>query len=383
MEFSPEYMEYRFREAESSYLVWLKSLNRYLQLEEPAFNVFKQFKKNQLRQEMIRAFSQKYQLPSGEAERFIGEIEEQFHILYRDYQKPKDPSIPFDTCPQPSATPVEKWISVADKCIRFSFGERTIEEFIFPLFTHLEIPPASKEYDLHLEIFIYKRYLYLLIDQKRASKWLTPQAPRLKGALLLEVINVIHQSSEKSWLGVIHASSVCWGEGAVLFPAQAGGGKSTLAALLMSHGCSLIADDFTPLSRENQNIYPVPGAISIKQGSMPLLKSYFPDLANAPQTRNLSKGVDVSFLAPSNPKPIQGKGYPVSAIVFVEYNGETECELERVNNLDVINDFLRESWLAQDSHAAEQFMKWYLDTPCYSLRYGNHQKAIESIQKLF
>ena len=69
--------------------------------------------------------------------------------------------------------------------------------------------------------------------------------------------------------------------------------------------------------------------------------------------------------------------------MFVQYDGPTDCELERVNNLDVINDFLKESWLAPTARAAEQFMEWYLKTPCYKLRYGNHRKAVESIQKLF
>ena len=116
---------------------------------------------------------------------------------------------------------------------------------------------------------------------------------------------------------------------------------------------------------------------------MSLLKSYFPDLANAPQSHNLSKGEDVTFLAPPRPLPLKAGGYRVSAIVFVQYDGQSDCRLQQVNSLEVINVFLTESWLAQNGRAAEQFMEWYLRTPCYRLRYGNHQKAIESIQKLF
>lgn len=382
MELSPRNMAFRFKKADSTYLVWLQSLNRYLQLEEPAFWLIQQLKEDLPRQEMIKECSQRYQLLSGEAERFIGEIEEQFQILYRDYQKPEDSSIPIGTCPHPSPTPVEKWISVADSTIRFSFGDHTIEEFIFPPLTHLEIPPDSGVYDLHLEIFLYKDYLYLIKDQKRASKWHKADAQKLRGALLLDVINLIHHTTVENWMGVIHASSVCKGNRAVMFPAQPGSGKSTLAALLMAHGFNLVSDDFTPMALENQHIFSFPGAISVKEGSMPLLISYFPELANTPKAHNLSKGENVSFLAPSQPMPSRA-GYVVSAIVFVQYDELSDCNLEQVNNLDVINDFLTESWLAHNGLAAEQFMEWYLETPCYKLRYGNHQKAIESIQKLF
>lgn len=382
MELSPRHMAYRFRKTGSKYLIWLQALNRYLQLEEPAFWVLQQLREDQPRQEMIRECIQRYKLPSGEAERFIGEIEKQFQILYQDYQKPEDSGLPFDSCPHPSSTPLEKWISVADRTIRFSFGDHTIEEFIFPLFTHLETPPDPKVYDLHLEVFIHKEYLYLIKNQEDASRWLKPHAYKLKGALLLEVINLIHHTSEENWMGVIHASSVCKGNRAVMFPAQPGSGKSTLAALLMAHGCSLVSDDFTPIALENQHIFNFPGAISIKQGSLPLLKSYFPELETTPQSRNLAKGEDVTYLAAEQPKPRE-EGYGVSAIVFVQYDGETDCQLERVNSLDVINEFLTESWLANHDRAAEQFMEWYLETPCYKLRYGNHQKAIESIKNLF
>ena len=184
-------------------------------------------------------------------------------------------------------------------------------------------------------------------------------------------------------MGVIHASSVCKGKQSVMFPAQPGAGKSTMAALLMAHGCKLVSDDYTPVALENQEIYPFPGAISVKQGSMPLLKSYFPELESAVEVLNPSNGEKVSYLAPSGPLLLKEGGYPVSAIVFVRYDEESDCELERVNNLEVINDFLNESWLAHKAQAAEQFMDWYLRTPCYKLRYGNHKKAVESIQKLF
>jgi len=43
MKFVPEHMEYKVRQSNSSYLLWLKNLNRYLRLEEPAFRIFRKF----------------------------------------------------------------------------------------------------------------------------------------------------------------------------------------------------------------------------------------------------------------------------------------------------------------------------------------------------
>ena len=383
MEYSPKNMEYRFRKVESSYLVWLQALNRYLHLEEPAFRILKQFKEGLTPQEMIRECEERYQLPLKEAKRFIGEMQEQFIILYQDYQKPELASLPLDAVPLPSLKPIERFIRVKDHRVRFSFGDPNVEQFIFPIFSHLEIPPGPKSYDLHIEVYFHNGSLYLIKNQEHAFKWKMAHAQKLKGTIMLDVINVMHKLTEESWMGVIHASSVCQGKQSVMFPAQPGAGKSTLAALLIAHGCRLVSDDFTPVALENQHLYPFPGAISVKQGSMPLLKSYFPELESAPEVLNPSKGGKVSYLAPPDPLPLTEGGYAVSAIVFVQYDGESDCELERVNNLELINDFLNESWLAHKAQAAEQFMDWYLGTPCYKLRYGNHKKAVESIQKLF
>ncbi len=376
-------MAYRFRKVGSGYLVWLQALNRYLKLEEPAFRVLNQFKEGLTPLEMIRECAERYQLPLKEAERFIGEIEEQFQRLYRNYQKPELASLPLNALPLPSPKPIERFIRVNGHRVRFSFGDPNVEQFIYPLFSHLEIPPGPKSYDLHIKVYFHNGSLYLIKNQDHAFKWEMAHAFKLKGALLLDVINVMHDATEESWMGVIHASSVCKGKQSVMFPAQPGAGKSTLAALMMAHGCQLVSDDFTPVAIENQEIYPFPGAISVKQGAMPLLKSYFPELESAPKVLNPSKGEKVSYLAPPELLHLKEGGYTVSAIVFVQYDEESDCELERVNSLEVINEFLNESWLAHKAQAAEQFMDWYLRTPCYKLRYGNHKKAVASIQKLF
>jgi len=383
MEFTSKHIDYRFKQTGTTYLVWLKTLNQYLRLEEPACLVFRQFAEGLSEREIIRECMNKYLLPEPEAKRFVSEILERFTLLYRKFRKPANPVVSLDIIPHPFKIHSEKQIAVCDKTVRFTFGDHSLEQFIFPLFSHLQDPRNSENCDLHLEVFKHQGKVYLISNQEKGFEWSTAQAYRLKGSLALTIINLIHHTSEETWMGVIHASSVSLGNRAVMFPARPGGGKSTLAALLMAHGCGLISDDFTPVAMESQYIYPFPGAISLKQGSIPLLESYFPGLKGLPNAPNLSKGKKVSFLAPSLPQNDKVEGYPVSAIVFVQYQKKEECELERIGNLDALNDFLNESWLADRPRAAEQFMDWYLETPCYRLHYGNHQKAVESIQKLF
>lgn len=383
MEFIPEHIEYRVKQTGSSYLLWLKTLNRYLHLEEPAYQIFRQLAEGISRQEIIKECKDTYLLPADEAKRFVGEIIQQFQSLYRNHQKTENRSLAFEKLSHPFKLFREKQIKLWGKTIRFGFGDRSMAEFIFPHFYHLEMPTDVESCDLHLEIYGSKGKVYLIRNRDKVFVWPADQASRLKGTLFLEIINLVHHRTEESWMGIIHAAALGKESSSIMFPAQPGGGKSTLAALLMAHGFDLLSDDFTPLAMNSQHVYSFPGAVSLKQGSLDLLESYFPGLEDFPKTTSLGKGINQTFLPPVEPSAHMPGAYPVSAIVFVQYDKQADCELVRRDKLEAINDFLRESWLADNARAAEQFMDWYMSTPCYSLRYGNHHKAINSVQTLF
>ena len=91
----------------------------------------------------------------------------------------------------------------------------------------------------------------------------------------------------------------------------------------------------------------------------------------------------LTFLTPRHAENHESIGFSARAIVFVKYDESIDCELDRINNLEAINDFLNESWLADHSRSAEQFLDWYLKVPCFSLHYSNNRKAVEALLKLF
>ena len=81
MKFIGKGIEYRHTLVENSYVVWLKTLNRYLQLEEPAFWIFKQIAEGHSSPDIVSACRNKYQLDKPEAARFVSEIYDMFRRL--------------------------------------------------------------------------------------------------------------------------------------------------------------------------------------------------------------------------------------------------------------------------------------------------------------
>jgi hypothetical protein len=383
MNFIGKGREYRYKLVENSYVVWLKTLNRYLQLEEPAFWIFKQMADGHFSADIVSGCMDRYRLEKPEATRFVSEIDDMFRQLYDGHQKADAPSLLKGSLPQTFESYAERHIRISGKIIRFTFGDSVLEQYIFRLLDHLECPPDSLSNGCHLEVFRFEEQVALRVNREIEFAWPIEEVFKLKGEVFLQILNIIHDAGREDWMGVIHASAVAHGNQALLFPAQPGSGKSTIASLLMAHNCPLVSDDFAPVSLKNSRVYTFPASISVKPGSLPLLSSYFPELKSDPETR-ISKSVEsLRYLKPQHPDIQQKDGYPVRAIVFVQYNPHKECELSKISNLTAINGFLGESWLAANSRTAEQFLEWFFSTPCFTLHYGNHLKAIDTLLNLF
>ena len=81
-----------------------------------------------------------------------------------------------------------------------------------------------------------------------------------------------YNKTEHDWMGVFHASTISKNNHSIMFTGDSGNGKSTLVSILMANGFNVIADDFTPILREDFKTYCFPSAISIKEKSYSLME---------------------------------------------------------------------------------------------------------------
>jgi uncharacterized protein (UPF0276 family) len=130
----------------------------------------------------------------------------------------------------------------------------------------------------------------------------------------------------------VHAAVVSFGSGCVVMPASAGSGKTTLTAALIRSGATYLSDEIALVERAELAVRPVPLALTIKEGSVEPLKTYYPEIDTL--TVHLREDyVRVRYLPPPAASlPGDERAQPVKWIVFPHYDSGAEtllCPLAR------------------------------------------------------
>ena len=105
----------------------------------------------------------------------------------------------------------------------------------------------------------------------------SPNYDRITKVVQLRIMYAIRSY----YVAALHASAISDTKSTILFSAQAGSGKTTISSLLRASGLRLISDDFVPIDGITGLVFPFPTAVSVKEGSIPVLSPYYPSLLAA------------------------------------------------------------------------------------------------------
>jgi hypothetical protein len=187
-----------------------------------------------------------------------------------------------------------------------------------------------------------------------------------------------HAVRRSDFLMLVHGGVVSNGESAVLLPASAGSGKTTLTAALCHSGLEYLSDEVVLLQREACRVRPAPIPMCVKQPSWSLIGKRYPQLYDQPVHRRMDRQV-VRYLAPPvAPGAVTGP-LPVSHIVFPKYQAESPTHLEKLSPMAALARLLSEcrgagSALTQTDIAA--LVQWIAEVTCYSLSLGDLDEAV-------
>ena len=104
-------------------------------------------------------------------------------------------------------------------------------------------------------------------------------------------------SQAHSWL-VIHAAVVEKDGAAVILPAPPGSGKSTLCAALVARGWRLLSDELTLVRLADGRIDPLPRPVSLKNGSIDVIRAWAPAAELSPPVTDTIKGTVAHMRVP-------------------------------------------------------------------------------------
>ena len=371
-------IDFRFHIEADTYVVWVAGINRYLQLKEPAFRVFEQWAKGRDKSGIIKTCSAQYSLPEEESIRFVDEITGQLDELFDAIRPEPGIQTTENNSLQSPEYHSDHTYQIGHHFFRFIYRNEYLKDLFHPLFSHHEtsVNPAESTC---FELYTTGDRDAFRVNDSIVRFYQLEEIDAFQGAVFMEILNAFHGMNIDDWMGVLHASAVTDGKSAVIFTAPSGSGKSSIALLMMVNGFRILSDDFVPIAMQEPEIYHFPAGISVKPGAIPFLQEYFPHLGSG--SHKGSNETEV-YLPPAGESGVLAS-VTAKAIVFVNYDPSTEYELKRESNLEVMNQLIRQSWIAGTPDASEKFLKWYFNLPVYTLRYSNNMKAVEGMRVLF
>lgn len=368
------------RKIGNSYLIWFQNSNLYFYLEEPAYYVFRKIVKRYKTETIAKEFSIRYLVSFGESLKFVSEIRQKVDKINQPYNHKKYFEVFEDELNKHVYTLYSKYsYNMVNRIIEFSYETSWLENYIHPMIKHLETKDELHDKS-RFELFTYKDWIILRVDNILKGSWTKDQSEFVKGRIFVELINVLHNKKESDWLMTVHASAISDGNKTILFSAAPGSGKTTIAALLQAKGYQIISDDFVPIEQSSFKAYPLPIAMSVKEGSMELLRSHYPELETNPLITVNSKK-KIKYL-PVDTK-VMNMIFPVNEFVFIKYDNSVDIQLKKIEPVDALIKLFDEAWIPPAPENVAVFLDKILNASFYNLTYSNNQKAMEAINQLF
>jgi hypothetical protein len=363
-----------------SYLIWFQNSNLYFYLEEPAWFVLNKTVKRYKSETIAKEFSNRYGLSYEDSLNFVLEIRQKINEMNQPKNRKKYVEKSVDKINEHVYSLYSSHCyNMQNKVIEFSYETSWLERYIHPLIKHLETSEGFKDKS-HFELFTYKNRVILKVDNIFKGSWKQSESGYVKGRVFIELTNVLHNKSDADWLMAVHASAISNGQKTILFSASPGSGKTTFAALLQTQGYSIISDDFVPIEQSSFKAYPLPIALSVKEGALDLLTSHYPELDKNSMIRINSKK-KVKYL------PVAAKMmdmiFPVNEFVFIKYDNKVDLRLEKIEPVEALKQLLEEAWIPPAAENVEILLDRIFNASFYNLTYSNNEKAIEAVTQIF
>jgi hypothetical protein len=365
-----------------SHTLWFPPSQSFVLLKGPAYKAFQLIQKGEPNEKIIPILARQTNSPENEILSFLTDLRTQFEKLM-------DPAnLPYKPLPVEEEMNHYSYVVFAQKFYRikgiifgFTYGSSEFLLQIHPLLAHLSIEDPGK-IDYSIEVFARNEFLFFRLNGKLVEHFRTEHMHYLKGAVSKKMTGLIYSVPEDGWMATLHASAVSDGKSAILFSAQPGSGKSTVAALLQAQGYLLLSDDIIALDKEKEEIWQMPMALSVKEGSVKLLSEYYPQLNDTPLQR-APTGKKVRYLPPLKNIEAGKNSFPVKTIIFIRYSPDVPFLLEKVKPEEALMSLLAETWVNPEKENVARFLEWFGTMKCIRITYSDHEKLFAEIKKQF
>ena len=197
--------------------------------------------------------------------------------------------------------------------------------------------------------------------------------------ILWQIFHLTHPGADP--FGFFHAAALSKTR-AVIFPGVSGSGKTTLSAYLAHRGWWYYGDDTIGLSLHRTSapagvVLPMPTALSVKEGSLEVLRTFYPLLSEISTIRYAGKTVRyLPIQAPDSNEPAEAR--EIAAIVFPRYSPGAALQSNTIAPVDALSRLISGGMALQagiGEAAMENFLDFICSVPIYEMSYSDLQEA--------
>ena len=353
-------------------IVWLKASNRYIILNSNILELIRNKLSLSLK-DFLSHITESLNVSSKKAERINEDISELLLeakelVLKQNIKHP-------DTI---KSCQLINYYSFNNTIIKVGFDSEETKSLIHQKYRHLVVDHVNS-YDVEYSVFNSDHSLFIYKNNQIVGSWDSTQLHEFQGKFSMELICCFYNKTEHDWMGVFHASTISKNNRSIMFTGNSGNGKSTLVSILMANGFNVIADDFSPILREDFKTYCFPSAISIKEKSFDLIEQLYPELKNSNEYYvNRIKG-NIKYLPPISKETSSN----CSVVVWVKYSEKSENSMKKISTQEALKKFLPDAWVSNKDVNAKAFLKWINKITFYDLNYSDNDKLISMINSYF
>jgi len=353
-------------------IVWLKASNRYIILNSNILELIRNKSSLSLK-DFLSHITESLNVSSKKAERINEDISE---LLL----EAKEEELKLDVKHPESIKSCKliEYYLFNNIIIKVCFDSEQTKSLIHQKYSHL-VTNNVKVYDFEYSIFNSNHKLFILKNNQVIGAWESSRLHEFQGKFSMELMCSFYNKTEHDWMGVFHASTISKNNRSIMFTGNSGNGKSTLVSILMANGFNVIADDFSPILREDFKTYCFPSAISIKEKSFDLIEQLYPELKNSNEYYiNRIKG-NIKYLPPISTETSSN----CSIVVWVKYSEKAENSMKKISTQEALKKFLPDAWVSNKEVNAKAFLKWINKITFYDLNYSDNDKLISMINSCF
>lgn len=183
---------------------------------------------------------------------------------------------------------------------------------------------------------------------------------------------------------VIHAAVLERNGGALVLPGDPGSGKSTLCAELCLSGWRLLSDELTIISPITGYVKPIPRPISLKDASIGIIHSRFPNATMSVPIADTRKG-NIAYVRPPKESILQWQNaVPIQTVVFPHFSTAARFQSSNLTKARMLSKLLDNTFnvgiLGPSNFSA--LAGAIVNSNAYEVKYGNLSDVTAWIDKI-